>query len=174
MCVGAVKSGPFFLNNSLFLLLFFLLLFICGISGIRVVLTFFSFIRINAVVLMLTTVLPPGVWGSWHIILFSHAKYSVYEQQCERTTAKPVATTSKTAYYCSVLNNVTKCGICQWELKRLTFYMQWRCTECYFYYLFYCKPNILDSLNPIECGKYGNINNTKSILCYKVVPPTKK
>lgn len=122
MHVGVMKSGPFFQNNSLFLFPFLLLLFVRGISDVRALLTFFSFIRISAVVLALTTVLPPGVSGSQHKILFSHDKYSEYEQQGGRTTAKPVMTASKTAYYCPLLNNVAKCGI--FIGRRLIFYMQ--------------------------------------------------
>lgn len=118
--VGAMKSGAFFQNNSVFLLLLLLLvLLFCGLSDVTALPTFFSFIRISPVVLVLTIVLPPVVSGSRHKILSSHVKYFKNEQQGERTTAKQ-----------SWLYPKPHTTVGHWELRGRTFYMQWWCAEC--------------------------------------------
>lgn len=152
--VGAMKSGAFFLNNSLFLLLLLLhllllLLLFCGPSVVTPLPTFFCFIRIAAVVLALTTVLPPGVSGSRHKILSSHVKYSEYEQQGERTTAKQPWLHPKP--HTTVLNNATKSASRHGESRTPTSHTQPRCAGRYFRHLSSFKPNILDNLNPAAC-----------------------
>lgn len=136
--------------------------FFHGFSDVTALPTFFGFIRISAVVLGLTTVLPLGVSGSRHRILSSHVKYSENDQQGERTTAKQSGLHAEP--HATVWNNVTRCAFCHCGETVLTFYMKWRYAKRYFSYLFSCELYHLE--------RYSNTGNINSITRYKITQPT--